>query len=245
MINANTGDNAINIIPGAAGTLNSSDIDNNLKAIEKSDIFLTQLETPYDVTSYALQKAKDTGSITILNPAPASKISENDFKNIDYFTPNETEASFYLEKKIETKSEIENAAKEFLKKGVKNILITLGSKGVYFSNGTESHFVDALKLKDEVKATTGAGDAFNGAFACAIICSSSSFEALGILLQIDLNVLKFTPSLERTSKAVLLTPSLAILMLCFSATFGDIFKLFKLLFNSLILLTFFVKIPAL
>ena len=46
--------------------------------------FLTQLETPYDVTSYALQKAKDTGSITILNPAPASKISENDFKNIDY-----------------------------------------------------------------------------------------------------------------------------------------------------------------
>ena len=76
MINANTGDNAINIIPGAAGTLNSSDIDNNLKAIEKSDIFLTQLETPYDVTSYALQKAKDTGSITILNPAPATKISE-------------------------------------------------------------------------------------------------------------------------------------------------------------------------
>ena len=71
MINANTGDNAINIIPGAAGTLNSSDIDNNLKAIEKSDIFLTQLETQYDVTSYALQKAKDTGSITILNPPPA------------------------------------------------------------------------------------------------------------------------------------------------------------------------------
>ena len=178
MINVNTGDNAINIIPGAAGTLNSSDIDNNLKAIEKSDIFLTQLETPYDVTSYALQKAKDTGSITILNPAPASKISENDFKNIDYFTPNETEASFYLGKKIETKSEIENAAKEFLKKGVKNILITLGSKGVYFSNGTESHFVDAHKLKDDVKDTTGAGDAFNGAFSVALAKSLKIVDAL-------------------------------------------------------------------
>ena len=178
MINANTGDNAINIIPGAAGTLNNSDIDNNFKAIENSDIFLTQLETPYDVTSYALQKAKDTGSITILNPAPASKISENDFKNIDYFTPNETEASFYLEKKIETKSEIENAAKEFLKKGVKNILITLGSKGVYFSNGTESHFVDAYKLKDDVKDTTGAGDAFNGAFSVALAKSLKIVDAL-------------------------------------------------------------------
>ena len=178
MINANTGDNAINIIPGAAGTLNSSDIDNNLKAIENSDIFLTQLETPYDVTSYALQKAKDTGSITILNPAPASKISENDFKNIDYFTPNETEASFYLEKKIETKSEIENAAKEFLKKGVKNILITLGSKGVYFSNGTDSYFVDVHKLKDDVKDTTGAGDAFNGAFSVALAKSLKIVDAL-------------------------------------------------------------------
>ena len=125
MINANTGDNAINIIPGAAGSLNNFDIDNNLNAIEKSDIFLTQLETPYDVTSYALQKAKDTGSITILNPAPASKISE-----------------------------IEDAAKEFLKMGIKNILITLGSKGVYFSNGTESHFVEAHKLKDDVKAVS-------------------------------------------------------------------------------------------
>ena len=145
---------------------------------DRSDIFLTQLETPYDVTSYALQKAKDTGSITILNPAPASKISENDFKNIDYFTPNETEASFYLEKKIETKSEIENAAKEFLKKGVKNILITLGSKGVYFSNGTESHFVDAHKLKDDVKDTTGAGDAFNGAFSVALAKSLKIVNAL-------------------------------------------------------------------
>ena len=168
MINKKTGDNAINIVPGAAGSLTNKDIDKNISFIENSEIFLTQLETPYEVTSYALQKAKETGSITIFNPAPASNINESDFKCMDYFTPNETEASFYLKKNVESKTEIEEAAKYFLNKGVKNIVITLGSKGVYFANSSESYFLDAFNLKDEVIDTTGAGDAFNGAFAYAL-----------------------------------------------------------------------------
>ena len=130
------------------------------------------------VTSYALQKAKETGSITIFNPAPASNINESDFKCMDYFTPNETEASFYLKKNVESKTEIEEAAKNFLNKGVKNIIITLGSKGVYFANSSESYFLDAIKLKDKVIDTTGAGDAFNGAFAYALSKNHKDKDAL-------------------------------------------------------------------
>jgi len=178
MINEKTGENAINVIPGAAGTLIKQDIDNNLKFIEKSEIFLTQLETPYEVTSYALKKAKETGSITIFNPAPATDIREEDFKSIDYFTPNETEASYYLKEKIESKTEIERAAKSFLEKGVKNIIITLGSKGVYFASSEESYFVEAFKLKNEVLDTTGAGDAFNGALAYALSKNQNNKDAL-------------------------------------------------------------------
>ena len=178
MINEKTGDNAINIIPGAAGSLTSEDIDKNLKFIENSEIFLTQLETPYEATSYALNKAKQSGSITIFNPAPASNINESDFKSMDYFTPNETEASFYLNKNVESKTEIEEAAKNFLNKGVKNIVITLGSKGVYFANSSESYFVDAFDLKDKVVDTTGAGDAFNGAFAYALSKNQNNKDAL-------------------------------------------------------------------
>ena len=178
MINKKTGDNAINVVPGAAGSLVNQDIDNNLKIIEKSEIFLTQLETPYEVTSYALKKAKETGSITIFNPAPASDITEEDFKSIDYFTPNETEASYYLKKKVESKTEIESAAKSFLEKGVKNIVITLGSKGVYLANSDESYFMEAFKLKNKVLDTTGAGDAFNGAFAYALSKNLNNKEAL-------------------------------------------------------------------
>ena len=178
MINEKTGDNAINIIPGAAGSLTSEDIDKNLKFIENSEIFLTQLETPYEATSYALNKAKQSGSITIFNPAPASNINESDFECMDYFTPNETEASFYLNKNVESKTEIEEAAKNFLNKGVKNILITLGSKGVYFANSSDSYFVDAFNLKDKVIDTTGAGDAFNGAFAYALSKNHKDKDAL-------------------------------------------------------------------
>ncbi len=178
MINEKTGDNAINIVPGAAGSLTNKDIDKNFSFIENSEIFLTQLETPYEVTSYALQKAKETGSITIFNPAPASSINESDFKYMDYFTPNETEASFYLKKNVESKIEIEEAAKNFLNKGVKNIVITLGSKGVYFANSSESYFLDAFNLKDKVIDTTGAGDAFNGAFAYALSINRKDKDAL-------------------------------------------------------------------
>ena len=162
------GNNAINVFAGAAAHLQNEDIDKNMEVMKKSKIFLTQMETPDSTTIYALKKAKDNGCLTILNPAPARKINENNFQLLDFFTPNETEAEFYLNKKIETNEDIKNAAKEFLNRGVKNIIITLGEKGIFFANKDEKYFVDALKLKDEVVDTTGAGDAFNGAFAVAL-----------------------------------------------------------------------------
>ena len=178
MINDKTGDNAINIVPGAAGSLSNKDIDNNIEFLKNSKIFLTQLETPYEVTSYALNKAKESGSVTIFNPAPASNINDSDFKCMDYFTPNETEASFYLGKKVESKIEIEEAAKTFLAKGVQNIVITLGPKGLYFANSSESYFINAFNLKDDVVDTTGAGDAFNGAFAYALSKKQNNKDAI-------------------------------------------------------------------
>jgi len=173
-----SGNNAINVVAGAAAHLNNKDIDQNLNTIKKSKIFLTQLETPEEVTLYALSKAKENNCITILNPAPARKIEELYFKLIDYFTPNETEAEFYLNKKIKSENDIKEAAKQFLKKGVKNIIITLGEKGVYYSNGKEDYFVEACKLKDNVVDTTGAGDAFNGAFAVGLANSLENKDAL-------------------------------------------------------------------
>ena len=172
------GHNAINVVAGAAAHLNNEDIDQNLNTIKNSKIFLTQLETPEQVTLYALSKAKENNCVTILNPAPARKIEEEYFKLIDYFTPNETEAEFYLNKKIKSENDIKEAANQFLKKGVKNIIITLGEKGVYYSNGKEDYFVEAFKLKNNVVDTTGAGDAFNGAFVVGLSNDLKNKDAL-------------------------------------------------------------------
>ena len=172
------GNNAINVVSGAAEHLVNEDIDNKIETIKNSKIFLTQMETPDEITIYALKKAKEHKCITILNPAPARKIDENNFKLIDFFTPNETEAEFYLNKNIKTDTDIKNAANEFLKKGIKNVIITLGEKGIYFANRDENFFLEAYKLKQAVIDTTGAGDAFNGAFAVGLANDLDTKDAL-------------------------------------------------------------------
>ena len=172
------GNNAINIVSGAAENLAVEDIDNQIETIRNSEIFLTQMETPDETTIYALKKAKENKCLTILNPAPARKIDKGNFNLIDFFTPNETEAEFYLNKKIKTVEDIKNAANELLKKGIKNVIITLGEKGVYFANGKENFFLEAYKLKQAVVDTTGAGDAFNGAFAVGLANDLNIKEAL-------------------------------------------------------------------
>ena len=168
LINRKTGENAINVVPGAAGTIGKNLIDKNLSIIKDSKIFLTQLETPKDVTLYALKEAKSQNCITILNPAPSSEIPDDYFQYIDFFTPNETEASFYFNKPVKNEDDCKVAGNFFLEKGVKNILITLGEKGCYFKNSNEEFLMPASKLNKPVVDTTGAGDAFNGALSVAL-----------------------------------------------------------------------------
>jgi len=168
LINRKTGENAINVVPGAAGTIGKNLIDKSLSIIKNSKIFLTQLETPKDVTLYALKEAKSQNCITILNPAPSSEIPDDYFQFFDFFTPNETEASFYFNKPVKNEDDCKVAGNFFLEKGVKNILITLGEKGCYFKNSNEEFLMPASKLNKPVVDTTGAGDAFNGALSVAL-----------------------------------------------------------------------------
>ena len=168
LINRKTGENAINVVPGAAGTIGKNLIDKNLNIIKNSKIFLTQLETPKDVTLYALKEAKSQNCITILNPAPSSEIPDDYFQFFDFFTPNETEASFYFNKPVKNEDDCKVAGNFFLEKGVKNILITLGEKGCYFKNSNEEFLMPASKLNKPVVDTTGAGDAFNGGLSVAL-----------------------------------------------------------------------------
>ena len=163
----NKGQNAINVVTGAGGALTKGDIDNALSTITTSSVFLTNLEVPKEVVCHALKIAKSSNVPTILNPAPASEINEDIFSLIDYFTPNETEASFYVNRKVENEDDAKKASQQLLQLGIKNVIITLGDKGAYFANNEESFHVNAMNLGEKVVDTTGAGDAFNAGFAVA------------------------------------------------------------------------------
>ncbi len=163
LVDQNTGKNAINVIVGAPSSLKINEIEKQINLIKRSKIFLTQLEVPKDVTLHCLKTAKENGCTTILNPAPASEISKEFYKNIDFFTPNETEAEFYTGIKITNEKEAKQAADKFLNLGTKKVIITLGEKGLFYFDGKEEIYLKASAVK--AIDTTGAGDAFNGGLA--------------------------------------------------------------------------------
>ena len=166
LVDQNTGKNAINVIVGAPSSLKVNEIEKQIKLIKSSKIFLTQLEVPKDVTLHCLKTAKESGCITILNPAPASEISKDYYSNIDYFTPNETEAEFYTGVKISNQQDAKKAADKLINLGIKKIIITLGEKGLFYSDGKEEIYLKASNVT--AIDTTGAGDAFNGALAFSL-----------------------------------------------------------------------------
>tara|TARA_B110000438_G_scaffold209234_1_gene201106 strand:+ start:1414 stop:2316 length:903 start_codon:yes stop_codon:yes gene_type:complete len=182
MVDKKTGKNAINVITGAASTLTINEVNKNIDKIKNSKIFLTQLEIPKDVTLYSLKIAKENKVLTILNPAPASKISKEFFNYIDYFTPNETEAEFYTGIKITNEKEAKEASIKLLKIGLKRVIITLGEKGLFYSDGKEEIYLKATQVK--AIDTTGAGDAFNGGLAYALSQNKSIKDSLNLANQV-------------------------------------------------------------
>ena len=176
LVDKNSGKNAINVIVGAPSTLKINEINKHINIIKSSKIFLTQLEVPKDVTLHCLKTAKENGCLTILNPAPASEITKEFYSNIDYFTPNETEAEFYTGIKITNEKEAKQAANKLINLGIKKIIITLGEKGLFYSDGKEEVYLKASYSK--AIDTTGAGDAFNGGLAFGLLKEKPIKECL-------------------------------------------------------------------
>ncbi len=142
----------------------------NVRAAEREfadcDAVLTQFETSFDSILATKELAKKYGKPFILNPAPFVDVPKEFFDGIDYITPNETEAEQFTGVKVDSIDGCRAAAARFFEMGVKNVVITLGVRGAYYTDGTTELTVPAIKVK--AVETTGAGDAFNGGFATAI-----------------------------------------------------------------------------
>ena len=185
----NNAQNSIVVSPGANFEVKEEDIDNNIEAIKNSDIVVLQLETPLNTIKYALKKSKELNKYTILNPAPALKLDDEIIKNVDLLTPNETELEIISGVSIETEEDIQKAAQIMIEKGVKELIVTLGSKGSLYINKEKSIFKKAYKV--QAVDTTAAGDSYTAALAVALSKDKNIEEAMDFASKVGaLSVLK-------------------------------------------------------
>lgn len=156
------GQNCISVALGANGTLLPKDVRKFRKEIQSADALLLQLETPIETVLWAARAAHAKGVPVVLNPAPAAKLQKELYECLDWITPNETEAELLTGVKVTDVASAKKAEAALKRRGVANVVITMGAKGCYA--GGRIHPCIKVKVVD----TVAAGDTFNGAFVVAL-----------------------------------------------------------------------------
>ncbi len=159
------GENNIVVAPGSNGNLVADDIPSDLFSTGKYSILLLQLEIPVMTVEYVALTAAEHGLKVILNPAPAQKLHDYLLRHLWLITPDENEAGILTGIKISNESSAEKAATELQRRGVKNVIITLGAKGAFVKADEFTGIIPGIKV--EAVDSTAAGDVFNGALAVA------------------------------------------------------------------------------
>lgn len=175
MVDENTSQNSILVTSGACGNIKDEEILQCESKIKEAKVLLTQLETNLEAVELAIYVAKKNNIMTVLNPAPIQPISDELLSKIDVITPNEVEASILTGIEIKNMDDARKSADIFAKKGVCNVIITMGSQGVYVRCKDEERIIPRYEV--DVVDTTGAGDAFNGGFVTALGEGKGIFQA--------------------------------------------------------------------
>ncbi len=162
-----SGENRIIVIQGTNACITKEMIDRHMELIDKCDTVIMQLEIPLEIVAYVKNIAKEKGKTVILDPAPAKAgLPDDFFRGFDIVKPNETEIQTLSGRKMETKEELMEGARELLKKGVDTVIITLGGDGALLVTKDTSKEFHAKKVN--AIDTTAAGDSFTAAFAVAL-----------------------------------------------------------------------------
>jgi ribokinase len=169
------GENHIVVAPGANSSMNQAQLDQALASLRAGTFLLLQLEIPLESVCYAAALAKAANCKVILDPAPAQQLPSELLSGLFLITPNETEAQSLTGIPINSIDDAKLAASRLIARGVKNVAVTLGERGVLIANVEGSEHIHAAAMG--VIDTTAAGDCFNGALAAALAQNKSLADA--------------------------------------------------------------------
>lgn len=203
MILIHDNDNRIILDSGANKTIEIEAVDKAFET-EKTGIFLSQLENNIDAIEYGFKKAKENHMYTVLNPAPYVRQSPHFYNLVDLIILNETECELMTKIRVENQNTALKACQYISELGVKDIVITLGEKGVYCYKNQILTSIPSYKV--DVVDTTGAGDAFIGGLIYELTNNKNLFEAVKFASKVA--AIKITrygaqsaiPSLEEVKK---------------------------------------------
>lgn len=155
--------NSIIIVKGANALLTSEDLQAAREDIARCKLIVLQLEINLETVYAAVDLGKELGIPVLLNPAPAApELSLERVHSVEFIVPNETELSLLSGMPVDTLDDISNAAAVLLDSGIKNVIVTLGARGVLWVSEEGEKLIEGNAV--DAVDTTGAGDAFIGCF---------------------------------------------------------------------------------
>ncbi len=172
------GQNQIAVVPGANSLLTPDCLHALRGKRAWGRVLLVQLEIPLPTVERALKDARTSGALTVLNPAPAARLSPRVLRLVDFILPNEVEAEVLTGEHILSLREAKKACRKLLELGPRAAIITLGGRGVVYLSEDEEGSLAGHRVKGV--DSTAAGDVFCGALAAALARGESLKEALGL-----------------------------------------------------------------
>jgi ribokinase len=174
---AGDGDNCIVVTPGANADVTPGFVDLHADVIRSAGLVLTQFEIPIETVQHVADLCFQHHVPFIVDPAPAQSLPEDLLKRVTWFTPNETEAAFYVPHGLNENPEAHSRvlAQRLLAQGAAGVLLKMGAQGAYLATDQVEEQLNAIKVN--AVDTTAAGDAFNGAFAVGLLLGKSPVES--------------------------------------------------------------------
>lgn len=157
-------DNTIVVIPGANGLVGADDVE--VVPLLAGDVAVSQFEIPQPAITAFFRRGRAAGAPTLLNPAPAQKMSDELLALVDILVLNETELGLLAGTELsdsDDAAKLIKAARKLQARADQTICITLGRRGVLALAGRDEIAVPGRVVK--AVDTTGAGDCFVGALA--------------------------------------------------------------------------------